>query len=82
LGPAFAAWLASRPFTNPDAPSSPFVMPQYRLADTVKAERLAATATVTKLKSLRQQEVVLALGWLIFLASAVWIATLPVTFSF
>jgi hypothetical protein len=114
LGPAFAAWLASRPFTNPNAQSSPFVMPQYRLADTVKAERLAATATVkstaagnanqraddyllalvlfasslffagisTKLKSLRQREVVLGLGWLIFLASVVWIATLPVTFSF
>jgi len=110
--PAFDAWLAARPFTNPTAPSSPFVMPEYRLAQTAQAERLAATATVlstaagnanqraddyllalvlfasslffagisTKLKSLRQQEVLLTIGWLIFLASTVWIATIPVTF--
>ncbi len=25
------AWLATRPFKNPNAPSNPFVMPQYRL---------------------------------------------------
>jgi hypothetical protein len=112
--PAFAAWLASRPFVNPKAPSSPFAMPQYRLTETAKAERLAATATVkstaagnanqraddyllalvlfasslffagisTKLKSVRQREVLLSVGWLIFLASIVWVATLPVTFSF
>ena len=30
--PAFAAWLASKPLTNPDAPGSPFEMPEYRLA--------------------------------------------------
>ncbi|MGA7284847.1 MAG: hypothetical protein WBW87_09940 [Candidatus Cybelea sp.] len=28
---AMNAWLATRPFTNPKAPSSPFVMPQYSL---------------------------------------------------
>jgi hypothetical protein len=112
--PAFDAWLAGRPFTNPRAPSSPFAMPQYRLAETVKAEGLATTATVksnaagnanqraddyllalvlfasslffagisTKLKSLRQREALLGLGWLIFLTSIVWVATLPVTFAF
>jgi hypothetical protein len=26
--PAFAAWLATKPLTNPDAPLTPFVMPQ------------------------------------------------------
>ncbi len=30
--PAFAAWLATRPLMNPDAPKTPFVMPQYKLA--------------------------------------------------
>ena len=30
--PAFDAWLATRPLTNPNAPLTPFVMPQYRLA--------------------------------------------------
>lgn len=38
--PAFNAWIATTPFTNPDAPLSPFAMPQYRLAATVEAEGL------------------------------------------
>ncbi len=38
--PAFNAWRATRPFTNPDAPLSPFAMPQYRLAATVEADAL------------------------------------------
>jgi hypothetical protein len=29
--PAMTAWLATRPFQNPDAPSTPFNMPEYRL---------------------------------------------------
>jgi hypothetical protein len=111
--PAVTAWLATKPLTRPNAPLTPFVMPQYRLAATAEAARLDAEATVssalvhrdvqratdyvlgvvlfaialffagisTKLRSLRQREVVLAFGWLIFLATAVWIATSPVSFS-
>jgi hypothetical protein len=111
--PAFDAWVATTPFTNPQAPSSPFVLPQYRLAQTREAERLAASATVrsaaagdadqhaddyllalvlfasalffagisTKLKAIRQREVLLAIGWLLFIGSAAWVATRPVTFS-
>jgi hypothetical protein len=30
--PAFEAWLASRPLKNPDAASTPFALPEYRLA--------------------------------------------------
>src|SRR4051812_33752279 len=30
--PAFQAWLATKPFTNPSAPAGPQVMPQYRVA--------------------------------------------------
>jgi hypothetical protein len=30
--PAFRAWLATRPFTNPAAPAGPQVMPQYKVA--------------------------------------------------
>ena len=30
--PAVVAWIATRPLKNPEAPLSPFVMPQYRLA--------------------------------------------------
>ncbi len=42
--PAFDAWVATRPRTNPDAPLSPFAMPQYRLAASAEADRLEAKA--------------------------------------
>lgn len=42
--PAFKAWLATRPYENPDAPLTPFAMPEYRLAATVDAERLDQAA--------------------------------------
>jgi hypothetical protein len=42
--PAFKAWVASRPLKNPDAPLTPFAMPQYRLAATADAKRLDAQA--------------------------------------
>jgi hypothetical protein len=42
--PAFDAWVATRPLKNPDAPLSPFAMPQYKLAATAQSERLEVTA--------------------------------------
>jgi hypothetical protein len=42
--PAFEAWAASKPRTNPDAPLTPFELPQYRLAANDEAEELEATA--------------------------------------
>jgi hypothetical protein len=42
--PAFQAWVATRPRTNPDAPLSPFDMPQYELAATAQADDLEAQA--------------------------------------
>jgi hypothetical protein len=42
--PAFDAWVATRPRTNPDAPLSPFELPQYQLAANDEAERLEVTA--------------------------------------
>jgi TRAP-type C4-dicarboxylate transport system permease small subunit len=42
--PAVEAWIATRPLTNPSAPLTPFVMPQYRLAARTEAERLDARA--------------------------------------
>lgn len=41
---AMDAWLATKPLQNPDAPSSPFVMPEYILPDQVEATRLSAQA--------------------------------------
>jgi hypothetical protein len=45
--PAFQAWRATEPLTNPNAPLTPFVMPQYRLAAEADAERLDAEAEVS-----------------------------------
>lgn len=45
--PAFAAWLATKPLTNPGAPPTPFVMPQYEVAAEVEAAQLDADAEVS-----------------------------------
>jgi hypothetical protein len=42
--PAFAAWLATRPLTDADAPETPFAMPEYRLAASNQADELESTA--------------------------------------
>jgi hypothetical protein len=45
--PAIEAWIATKPLKNPDAPLTPFAMPQYKLAATAEAERLDADAEVS-----------------------------------
>jgi hypothetical protein len=40
--PAFAAWIATRPFTAAGAPATPFEMPQYHSAAVAQADRLEA----------------------------------------
>jgi hypothetical protein len=45
--PAVSAWIATRPLRNPDAPLTPFAMPQYRLAAEEEADRLDAEAEVS-----------------------------------
>ena len=45
--PAVQAWLKTRPLVNPDAPLTPFAMPQYRLAAASEAKRLDAAAEVS-----------------------------------
>jgi hypothetical protein len=42
--PAFEAWAATKPRTNPEAPLTPFELPQYELAANEEAEELEATA--------------------------------------
>lgn len=42
--PAFDAWVATQPRTNPDAPSSPFAMPEYQLQASKDATQLATKA--------------------------------------
>jgi hypothetical protein len=41
---AFDAWLATKPFTNPDAPPGPQSMPQYKPTGQAQAVRLDAEA--------------------------------------
>ena len=45
--PAFDAWLATDPLTNPDAPPTPFAMDEYQLQAHADAERLDAEAELT-----------------------------------
>jgi hypothetical protein len=49
--PAFAAWLAARPFTNPQAPPTPFAMPEYRLKTDAEATDLELTAAAASLQA-------------------------------
>jgi hypothetical protein len=44
LDAAFAAWIATDPETNPDAPSSPFVMPEYAVPEVAEATAADARA--------------------------------------
>jgi hypothetical protein len=108
--PAFTAWLATDPLTSPNAPETPFAMPEYRLAASTEADRLEAAAAhdsntakdanerangymlgvvlfasalffaglSTKLESPGARKGVLALGCVLFVASFVYLATLPV----
>jgi hypothetical protein len=42
--PAFDAWLATKPFTSPDAPLTPFAMPEYRVSESLRSSELNAQA--------------------------------------
>lgn len=44
LKTAADAWIATQPRQNPDAPTSPFVMPEYQLPQNVRAAELQALA--------------------------------------
>jgi hypothetical protein len=42
--PAFNAWVLTQPIKNPNAPSSPFIMPEYSLAKNEEADALEKKA--------------------------------------
>jgi hypothetical protein len=111
--PAFDAWQDTDPLTNPEAPPTPFAMPEYQLEAAAEAEDLdaqseVASATVrrniqrssnyvlavvmfavalffagmsTKLKSPGTRTALLVVGCLVFLGTAVWIATFPISLA-
>lgn len=45
--PAFEAWLATEPAKNPDAPSSPFSMPEYQVSQAIQSAQLEEQAAET-----------------------------------
>jgi hypothetical protein len=45
--PAVDAWIATRPLKNPEAPLTPFAMPEYKLAAAAEAKRLDAEAEIS-----------------------------------
>ncbi len=45
--PAVEAWVATRPLRNPDAPLTPFAMPEYQLQSRKDANRLDAEAELS-----------------------------------
>jgi hypothetical protein len=47
MRPAMNAWLATKPLTNPKAPTSPFVMPQYTLRTKAEAQSDEDRATAS-----------------------------------
>jgi hypothetical protein len=49
--PAFTAWLATNPLDNPEAPETPFAMPQYKLAAQAQADALEKTAAAASLQA-------------------------------
>jgi hypothetical protein len=109
--PAVEAWIATRPLRNPDAPLTPFVMPQYQLEARDDANRLDAEAELSaaavrqdiqrssnyvlavvlfaaalffagmsaKLPTPVLRRVLLALGLIVFIGTAAWLAALPVS---
>jgi hypothetical protein len=111
--PAFDAWVATRPRQSPDAPPSPFAMPEYKLEATARADALEAEAAAnglevqrdieradsymlavvlfaialffaalsTKLRSRDMRITLLALGYVLFVGTAAWLATQPVSVS-
>lgn len=42
--PAFEAWMATDPVNNPDAPETPFDMPEYQVSKAAEADRLEQEA--------------------------------------
>lgn len=56
LKTATDAWIATKPLTNPDAPSSPFVMPEYALEQNELAAQWQATADTALAKANQADE--------------------------
>src|SRR5262245_10930844 len=54
--PAFVSWLKTEPLTNPNAPLTPFAMPEYRTAASAEAEQLDAETELSSAAGRRDLE--------------------------
>jgi hypothetical protein len=54
--PAVVAWLKTKPLTNPNAPLTPFAIPQYKLAAAKKVRQLDAEAELSSAKGQRDNQ--------------------------
>lgn len=57
LRPAFDAWLATDPANNPDAPTGPFVMPEYQVSKAEEAIALEEEASNLFVKAREANEI-------------------------
>ena len=69
--PAFESWLATDPLEDPDAPLTPFAMPDYRVAKAVEAARLnaAGEASAADAREFIQRATNYVLGVVLFAVS-------------
>ena len=54
--PAMEAWLATEPRNNPDAPTSPFAMPEYVLEKRLESEKLEEEAVALTQQALQANQ--------------------------
>jgi hypothetical protein len=69
--PAVDAWIATRPLKNPDAPLTPFAMPEYVLTAETESDRLDAVADAEAAQARRniQRQSNYVLGVVLFAAA-------------
>jgi hypothetical protein len=73
--PAFEAWIATQPLTDPTAPATPFAMPTYQLAANTEADRLEQVAATNSAKAQAANERANNyVGALVLFASALFFA--------
>ena len=73
--PAFEAWFATKPLTDPKAPATPFAMPTYQLAANTEADRLEQVAATNSGKAQAANERANNyVGALVLFASALFFA--------
>jgi hypothetical protein len=79
---AYQAWLATNPFTNPNAPAGPLFMPQYKISQDALANQLdvQATNTFAKGQAAKEQGDAYVLNT-VFLATVLFLTAIAENFT-